>query len=171
MAINYNPADAAACWPAGDYQAVLIKVEARTSKAGNEMEVWTWEVYGPSGQTQTIKDYVTVPACTWKISQLAKALNRGDDFKAGTFQAEDYLQSSVTIELSVEEQDGFDDQNRVKRYKPKATGQQQAAAPARTAPAQAATRPAARPPQGTRITAPAGQPGPHKELTEDDIPF
>lgn len=127
MGLNYNPEDANKTWPDGEYPAVLEKVEQKTSRlkpdggGGHPMEQWTFRVYHPEGKDQLIEDYVTIPACTWKIKQLAKALGKDADFKAGTFQAEDHIGAGLTAELITEESVGFDDKNKIKKVKAKAS--------------------------------------------------
>ena len=120
MALNYNPKDAEKCWPEGDYDAVLMTVDDTVSKtSGADMEVWQIGCYHPDGREQTIKEYVTA-AAAFKIKQLAIALGRKADFDNGTFHAEDFVNASFIVSLSVEEQDGYDDKNRVAKFKPKA---------------------------------------------------
>jgi hypothetical protein len=119
MALNYSPRDAEKCLPTGDYQASLKTCEEKTSKAGNPMAVLTWEVY-PDDQRPPVlvKDYVVLPDGTWKIKRLAQALGKEPDFKTGHFQPEDQIGCSILLELRVEQQEGFDDKNAVKAYKP-----------------------------------------------------
>lgn len=117
MPIDYNPKDAVQCWAPGDYQATLTNVEDKTSKAGNPMQVWTFRAYHDDGREQLITDYVVIPAATFKIKQLAVALGKKADFDGGTFQADDYINSDVTLELVVDQQDGYDDKNKVKKVR------------------------------------------------------
>jgi hypothetical protein len=123
MPIDYNPKDAVQCWAPGDYQGTLIKVEDKTSKVksdgsgGNPMQVWTFRAYHDDGREQLISDYVVLPSATFKIKQLALALNKKSDFEAGTFQADDYINADVKLYLVVDKQDGFDDKNKVKKVK------------------------------------------------------
>lgn len=124
MPITYNAQDAATCWPTGEYDATLSNVEDTTSKrkpdgsGGNPMQVWTFDVYHPDGRKQTIKDYVVVPAATFKIKQLADALGQTDQFRAGTFQADDHRGEMVRLDLKVEERVGYPDQNKVNNVRP-----------------------------------------------------
>lgn len=124
MPIEYNPKDATQCWDAGEYDAVLVKVEDSVSKrkpdgsGGNPMQVWTFRAYHPDGREQLVTEYVVVPAATFKIKQLAGALGRGPDFTTGQFQAEDHINANVILVLTVEQQEGYDDKNRVAKYLP-----------------------------------------------------
>lgn len=154
MPIDYDPKDAVLCWPEGDYDAVLDKVEDKTSKikpdgsGGNPMQVLTWTVYHPDGRQQSISDYIVVPTGLFKLRQLATALGKKTEFDAGRFQADDQIGCTVTASLAIEQQEGFDDKNRIARVKPKAG---------------TFTRPERKP-----VTAPdLSQP----QFKEDDIPF
>lgn len=128
--LNYNPKDANECWPCGEYEACLRGVMNGTSKtSGNEMETWTIEVFNDDGRKQVIKDYVTSPGGTFKIKQLAAALGKNDEFKDGTFQAEDYIRANFRVDLKVEAQDGFDNKNRIAKFKPSTSSTPAANAP------------------------------------------
>ncbi len=118
--LKYNPKDASSVWPDADYDAVLTNVEETVSQSsGNEMEKWTITVYSPQGRERTMTDYVVVPACTFKIAQLAKAIGKDAEFKAGQFQAGAHIGSGFKVELTKEEGDGqFPDKNKIKKYKP-----------------------------------------------------
>lgn len=129
MALVYDPKDAANALPEGDYDAVLASVESKESKSGNQMEVWTFDIYPPEGATKKVKEYVTAKAA-FKIRDLAKALGQSDLFKAGKFQAEDYIDSKLKLELIVEESPEYGDQNRIKKYLPPATSKARPSTPA-----------------------------------------
>lgn len=124
MALDYNPKDAESAWPEADYDAILTGVKTTTSKVkpdgtgGNPMEVWTVQAYHPDGRTQDILEYVVIPGATFKIKQLAAALGKTREFEQGQFQAENYINASFTASLCIESQDGFDDKNKVKKFKP-----------------------------------------------------
>lgn len=169
MALNYNPEDAVRLWPVGVYDATLTKVEATTSKVkpdgsgGNPMEVWTLDVYDENGNKQIISDYVVIPAGTFKIKQLAQALDFEDEFKAGQFQAENHIGAGLAVELAIEKQPGFDDKNRIKKYRaPAANPDAPTGAPSQ--------RQSSAPPQRQRqpVTSPIGE---GQEFKDDDVPF
>lgn len=170
MPIDYDPKQAAGCWPPGDYDAVLEKVEDKVSKSsGNDMQVWTLKVYNSDGQERTVWDYVTASAA-FKIRQLAEALGLKREFEAKNFQADDHAGANLRVELTIESQDGYDDKNKVKRYLP-------AAAPAIPATPPARTAAPAQPKPGTLKQAVKQRPAPQSPLseepqfTDDDIPF
>lgn len=180
MPIDYNASDASTCWPDGDYEASLEKVEDSTSKkTGNPMQVWTFRAFDANGRSQLVTEYVVVPATTFKIKQLADALGCRAQFDAGTFQADDHIDEKVVLNLIVESQEGFDDKNRVQRIKPAGTtggrtptpkGKPQPARPQRqTAPAGAAAKGSggARAEQSFDETFPEGDFPPKR----DEIPF
>lgn len=156
MALNYDPKDAVQVWPAGDYNATLSKVEEKTSKSsGNEMEVWTWEVFNEDGRTQIISDYVVMPAATFKVKQLARALGREEEFEQSQFQAEDNIGADVVVELVIESSTGFDDKNKAKKYK---AAQATPAAPSAPQTAPATQRQAAAPRTPQRAAQPQQSP-------------
>lgn len=122
MPITYEAKDASKAWPAGDYDATLVKVEDAISKtSGNEMQKWTIKVYNSQGKETTIFNYVT-GAFPLSIKFLAKALGKEDDFKANRFQADDYVGSNFRVTLSVEDNGEYGEQNKIKAWLPKATG-------------------------------------------------
>lgn len=169
MPITYNASDAASAWPEEDYQATLQNVEDGTSKSsGNPMQTWTLEVFAPDGRTQTIKEYVVVPAATFKIKQLAAALGKSREFEAGQFQADDYIGQSFVVALKIEKQDGYDDKNRIAKFK----------APERKPGARPAGVPASKSPLTDAMRAKlANRPAPTNPIPEDaaftdsEIPF
>lgn len=123
MPIDYDPKDAVMCWPEGDYPAVLEKVEDKTSKVkpdgsgGNPMQVLTWRLYKEDGREQLISDYIVIPAATFKLKQLAIALNKRNEFDSGTFQADDQIGCNVVAELGIESQPNYDDKNKIGKVK------------------------------------------------------
>lgn len=171
--MQYDPKDAVKLWPAGDYDATLVKVEEKTSKVkpdgsgGNPMQVWTWEVYSPDGDTMQVKDYVVVPGGVFKIKQLAIALDLKDAFEAGTFQADDHIGQGVTVQLTVESSPGFEDSNKIKKVKPNAL------ASGAEVQSTTAREPATASVGGGRPARPAAEPpfGDEQQFKEDDIPF
>jgi hypothetical protein len=119
MPLQYNKEDASPVWPEGDYDATLTSVMDRTFKSGNSGQEWTITVYDASGKQMTILDRVVVPGATFKIKQLAIALNRGQEFDNESFQPDDYVGENFVVTLKVESGGEFPDKNAVKKYKPK----------------------------------------------------
>lgn len=123
MPANYDPDDANLCWPEGEYDASLVKVEDKTSRVkadgsgGNPMQVLTWRCYHDSGQEQLISDYIVFPGATFKLRQLAVALGKVEEFEARTFQADDNIGCTVKAQLAIEKQDGYPDKNKIKKVK------------------------------------------------------
>lgn len=121
MPLDYDPKQAASCWPEGDYAAVLELVEDKVSKAGNDMQVWTIRIYNDAGNERTIKEYVTASSA-FKLRQLAGALGKNAEFKAGKFQADDHIGSGFTAGIIIEAGGGeYDDQNKIGKYKSSGT--------------------------------------------------
>ena len=149
MPVTYDPNDATSAWPEGTYAATLEDVEDTTSKSkGTPMQIWSVRVYHPDGRDQLIKDYVTVPACTWKIGQFASAIGKSAEFKAKTFQADDVRGVNFDVELAVETSSQYPDKNKIGKYA--TSSRVQAASP---------------------VGAAKTSTGPHTPVTEEDIPF
>lgn len=124
MGVKYNPKDASEAWPVGEYDATLIEVTETVSKSsGNDMEVWKFKLYGPDSREMMIREYVT-SAAVFKIKALAKAFGKLAEFQREEFNAADYINQNLTIELKVETHDEYGDQNRIKSYKPSRVTQQ-----------------------------------------------
>ena len=123
MSFNYDPKDATNCLPAGEYDATLANVEEKRSKAGNPMLELTYAVYG-GGREVRIRDYVVNPSGIYRLRNLARALGKEDEFNSGSFDAQNYKDTDVRVELSVEQQEGFDDQNRIKKVLPPTAAKQ-----------------------------------------------
>jgi hypothetical protein len=157
--MRYSAKDAVQPWPAGDYNAEILSVEAATSRAGNAMEVITFALFSPGGKRRAIKDYIVNPSTIYKLKQLAIALGRKAEFEAETFQASDYIGSGVVAEVVISPgKDGFDDQNAIKKVK----------APA----ADAAPRPIARELREKTANADHSTPfGDEPQMDPADIPF
>ena len=118
---SYNPEDASSVFAKGEYDAVLKKVTEKTSKAGNAMLEVNWTLY--DGERQTgLFDYIVNPATIYKLKQIAKAMGKLADFEGKTFDLAAHVESTIRVAVDVEEQDGFDDKNVVKKYLPKANG-------------------------------------------------
>lgn len=113
--IEYNPRDAVAVFPEGDYPAILHDVIEKTSKAGNDMYELTLQVYHGEREMQ-VKDYIVIPSFLWKLKRIAQAFNAGDVFESGDFDPRKYVEKSLTVTLEVERREGYDERNVVKRY-------------------------------------------------------
>lgn len=117
MTINYNPKDAVTLAPVGIHPAVIESIEEKKSKQGNDMAAVSLKVY-VGERTFTVFDYwVFTPGGLWKVKQVAKAL--GINFDAGVFNADDYLNKSLKVDLTTEKQPGYDEKNKVQEYLPK----------------------------------------------------
>lgn len=126
--MKYNPKDATMCLPAGVYDATISAFHDKddegkplTSKSGNLMEVVEFTVYTSSGGTIRICEYITEKVVAWKYGVLAKALDKKDEFEAGTFSPANYIDHNVKLELEVEQYNG-QDQNKIKKVLPKGGG-------------------------------------------------
>lgn len=177
--IEYNPKDASKCWDKGDYSAVLLTVEdGFSNNTGNPMQTWQIECYRDDGKKQVIKEYVVIPGALFKVKQLAQALGKADDFNTGQFQPEDHIGASFTAALVIEESEGYDDKNKVGRYKPLAqrapASQQRNATPQRSHPQPTASKSPLTDAMREKL---ANRPAPTNPIPEDaefkesDIPF
>ena len=117
--IEYDPQDAVMCWPAGDYAAALKSAEETTSKAGNPMYVLTFEVFDNERGSVQVKDYAVIPTMLWRVKRFAQAIGEEAAFLSGTFDPSKHVGDGCVVELEIEQQEGFDDRNRIKAYKPK----------------------------------------------------
>lgn len=119
MAWKYNPKDAESCLPEGEYEATVNSVtEGESKTSGNPMLTVGFAVYPPAGGERKVNDYIVNPSTLFKMKKIARALGEEDDFKAGTFDLADHIGANLTLVLDVQQQDGFDDKNNVKDYKP-----------------------------------------------------
>lgn len=132
MGFRYDPKDAVQCWPEGTYEATIVSVEEKQSKAGNDMLVVKFRCYSDNRQT-LVTDYIT-DAMTWKLKKIAKACGMLAEFDTNQpnwyFDLQD---KNLRVVLKVDEQDGFDDKNQVRGYE--ATGVASAPKPVSKAPA------------------------------------
>jgi hypothetical protein len=138
--VKYNPSDASNVIPAGIYdasiRAVLTEKDDGTplrTKAGDDMQKVVWTVYTDRGD-RTFSEYHAGGKMLWRYKKLAQAFGAEDAFKAGTFDAHSFVGENVQLELEVEENGQYGEQNRVAAYFPKRdaapTGAPKAKAPA-----------------------------------------
>jgi hypothetical protein len=116
---QYDSKNAETAWEAGNYPAVFKgAIDGVSKSTGNEMQTWTFEVFdNRNDRKQVIKEYVTASSL-FKVRQLAQALGKSEDFKANNFYPEDHAGANVLVELKIEQQDGFDDKNRIVKILP-----------------------------------------------------
>jgi len=108
MGFSYDPRDAIRCLPEGDYQATVEEMQETTSKAGNPMLVVTYKVYATGRGEFSLKEYI-VKQTTWKLKQLAKAVNA--NFESGEVVQDEYVGRNVVLSLGVEEDAEYGDKN------------------------------------------------------------
>jgi hypothetical protein len=126
--VKYKAKDAAQTVPAGVYDA-SIKAYTETKKDGSQMQtksgdpmcMVTFEVY-VGERTRLVSDYFSAGSMLWKYKNLAKAIGKEDEFKAETFTAEDYIGENLQLELTVEDDEKYGEQNRIKKFMPKRAG-------------------------------------------------
>lgn len=120
MAIPYSHKDAKQdARPAGDYEATLAGYEEKVTKEKQKpMMVLNWKCFENDGGEFFVKDYIVIPDGVWKVKKIALALGKIKEFEADAFQPEDQTGCSLVLTLGVQAQDGFDDKNTIKAYKP-----------------------------------------------------
>lgn len=123
MAFTYNPKDASTALPADKYPASIAKCHEGVSKSSqNPMLTVSFTVYTATGGERTVKDYIVNPSTLWKLRRLAKALGKSAEFDAGTFAVEKHIGANLTLELDIQQQEGFDESNTIVGYEPKTGG-------------------------------------------------
>lgn len=115
---DYNPEDATSCLPEGDATLAIKSCEDKTSRAGNDMAVITFEAY-VGERKGLITEYVVNPTTLFKLKQIARALGADAEFDAGKFDPAKHIGETLAAVIAIESQDGFDDKNKVKKYLPK----------------------------------------------------
>lgn len=111
--MRYDP-NATPCLPDGEYEAVIMEAKEGCSKAGNDMVIITWRVYGNGGGVVEINDYI-VDSQPWKLKRIAKAVGCLDSFETGHFNPDEYENKSATLTLSTKEDD-YGPKNEIKSY-------------------------------------------------------
>ena len=115
MGFKYNPSEAIACLPEGEYPATIKKAEEAISKASNAMIVLTFEVHDEKRGRREVVDYIT-EAMAWKLKRIAQAIGAESSFLKGEFFANDYIGRHLLLNLTVEENAKYGEQNKIKSY-------------------------------------------------------
>jgi len=153
MGWNYDPKNIPAKGaPVGTWEAMLAIVDDTTSKKGNPMRMLGLIVYTDAGE-QKVRDYFVEgnAFATRRMRDVAFALGAEKDWEAGTFDAANYLNSSLQVEIVHDEGDEY---TRVGSYMASTVGAGAVSKPAR--------------PSVSRRAAP---PKANETIEEDDIPF
>ena len=154
--MKYDPRDATSAIPEGWYPAIIETVVEGQTKTKQDMQTVTFRVYGP--REVTVKEFFH-PASLWKYKGLARALGKLAEFNQAAFDARNFINQSLDIELSIEDSAQYGEQNRVNRFD--ADG------------SQAGGRPVAKPKPADTPWSSSGNtsaPGALGDLS-DDIPF
>lgn len=131
---TYDPADAVMTQPDGDYPAVLAGWDSGTSKAsGDPMLTVMFTVYAPDGSMCELKEYI-VKKTTFKLKRIAQALGQEDLFNSGAFDVANFMGHNITVTLGTQRQEGYDDKNVIRGYKPASATAAKSAAPGADAP-------------------------------------
>jgi hypothetical protein len=151
--------DAVQVHPAGKYDASVSRVDETDtenrplfSKKGEPMQKVVFECY-TNERSFKISQYFTAKSMAYFYKKLAAALGAADQFKRDEFNALNYIGHNLVLELEVEEDKGYGEQNRIKNFEMKPVQM----------PGQATT---------TRVQAPRPRPVDNqREMNPDDIPF
>lgn len=147
----YNPNDATTVAPEGWYRATIKSTEMKHTKNGDPMQVVQFRVDTPRRQ-MVISDYFH-PANVWKYKKLAASLGQEEQFMAGEFNAADYINKPVELELVVEDNDQYGEQNKITKF------------------ASLGTNGVGEPASSNQQTQPVQSQQPAVAISHDDIPF
>lgn len=122
---NTNPVSSKKLIPTGEYDATIYGVTMKdkdgqplVSKNGEDMQRVTFEVYTPD--RNVYKDqYFTAESMAYFYKKLAVALGQEEQFKAGTFDACNFIGAPVKLSIAIEKnkKTGEDDSN-IKAFLP-----------------------------------------------------
>jgi len=114
---NYDPKDAKEndfkILPAGIFEAEIIEVEDKISKAGNEMLVLTLNAFGEKGEKVRVYDYVVNPSGLWKLKSICRCLNL--EF-SGTLDEQLLVGKRFKVKLKVKPEGDYPAKNEVEHY-------------------------------------------------------
>jgi hypothetical protein len=110
MAWKYKKDEEAAkgC-PVGKHEATLAAVEDKVSRNGNNMRVCTFTVYLPGGGEYRVKDYFVEGNgyAVARMHDLANALGAEQDWESETFDAAEWLQTNLVVEVGHKQGDEY----------------------------------------------------------------
>ena len=109
---KYDPAQAKSTIPEGEYDAEIVSVETKTSKAGETMLCPVFKVYGP--REAYITEYIT-PKTLFKLKKLCKVL--GLDF-GGELDTDTLNGKSVRVKvgIQVDKTGQYEDRNTISGF-------------------------------------------------------
>jgi hypothetical protein len=113
--MEFNPKDAetnTVQLADGIYDAECIDGKEEISKAGNDMMVLNWKVFGQNGESVRVRDYI-VSTAPWKAAQAMKScgMEYDKDAKKVVIEAGDFVGKSARVLIA---KDG--DYNKIKSY-------------------------------------------------------
>ena len=176
--MRYNPKDAIVVIPEGEYEASISNVNGLakdggplTTKNGDPMEQVTFDVYVGDVVRKHSEYFVSSPKALWRYKRLAQALGVADQFKAGDFEASNYIGSNLRLGITIEDDAAYGERNRVEAFNPSDVA-------ASIPPPPPAPKPPAGFVQGARVAmnrpvsaAPSVGEQPGAPLNDGDIPF
>ena len=112
---RFNPEEAG-IWPEGNYAAAIVGCESKTSQKGSPMDVVTFDIF-KGAEKITMKEYFVLQGrALFKLKNLAESIGQADSYRDGSFNPHNYINTRVDVELVVENDDQYGDQNRIKRF-------------------------------------------------------
>jgi len=89
---------------AGDYDAVVIHSEDKTSSSGNPMMTVKLSVYDEAGLTHDLVDYlVFTPKMMWKVIKCAQSAGLQKEYDSQQFCSEVLMDRTIRVKIDVEE--------------------------------------------------------------------
>lgn len=110
--MKYNPKEAEQSsfqLPDGIYDAECVSAKDEISKAGNDMLVLNWKVFGNDGDSTLIRDYI-VASAQWKLKQAMEGCAMETESEKDV-EAGDFVGQSARVLV---EKDG--EYNKIKKY-------------------------------------------------------
>ena len=159
---NPNPVSNKKVIPEGVYDATIYGVTETkqdgtplvSSKSGEPMQKVTFEVYSQD-RNAYVNQFFTAESMAYFYKKLAIALGQVDAFTAGTFDAGNFIGTSVKLQIIIKPDDSGNDQNNIKAFLPA-----KSASPATASFPRQATAPK-----------PAAVPTDSREMDPKDLPF
>jgi len=111
----YDPKDASSAIEAGWYNAVIEAVEAKHSDKVGAMQKVAFRVYG--SREVVVYEYFHAKSL-WKYKALAKAFGKAVEFNAGQFDAADFINANIDVELIVKDSPEYGEQNNIAAFAP-----------------------------------------------------
>jgi len=102
------------CLPKGEYEAEVLEVTSKVSKAGNNMLEVIYQVYGNEDQTRRIYDYIVTPFTLYKLKQLCEYTSLEFD---GVLDEQELVGKRLMVAVDIrKETEKYPERNEITRY-------------------------------------------------------